>query len=206
MTVKLVWVTPNGDQLLGDMARVSNAKNQGKPAGKLIKYLIDNKHWSPLEMVNACVEIGTTRDIARQILRHRSFSFQEFSQRYAVVERAVEPREARLQDHTNRQNSITSDDETLHHWWKEVQQNLISTSVGIYNQALDRGIAKEVARAILPEGLTPSVMYMNGSLRSWVHYWSLRCDLATQKEHRVVAEETRKIILPHFPSIAVAVG
>lgn len=206
MTVKLVWVTPNGDQLLGDMARVSNAKNQGKPAGKLIKYLIDNKHWSPLEMVNACVEIETTRDIARQILRHRSFSFQEFSQRYAVVSSTAEPKEARLQDHSNRQNSLKSDDESLNGWWYGVQRELIRHNLAVYNEALERGIAKEVARVVLPEGLTPSVMYMNGSLRSWVHYWSLRCDVATQKEHRVIAEETRSIIIPHFPSIAPVVG
>lgn len=206
MTVKLVWVTPNGDQLLGDMARVSNAKNQGKPAGKLIKYLIDNKHWSPLEMVNACVEIETTRDIARQILRHRSFSFQEFSQRYALVSGAAEPREARLQDKHNRQNSIESDDKSLQQWWEGVQRKIIQSNLVAYNEALERGIAKEVARVLLPEGLTPSTMYMNGSLRSWVHYWALRCDKATQKEHRDIAKQTLNIIIPNFPSIREALG
>lgn len=208
MTVKLIWVTPDGDQLLGDMARVSNPQNQGKDAGRLVKYLMDHKHWSPFEMVNACVEINTTRDIARQILRHRSFSFQEFSQRYAGVDKLDVPaeREVRLQDTENRQNSIPVQDQKLAGWWRDVQCGLRDHASEVYHQALEKGIAKEVARAVLPEGLTPTRMYMNGSLRSWIHYWGERCAPATQAEHRSISNLTRSVVLCHFPSVQAALN
>lgn len=202
MGVRLVWATPNGEALIAEMARVSNPdnKNNTATAPKLIKYLIDNKHWSPFEMVNVCMEIVTTRDIARQILRHRSFSFQEFSQRYAVATSFISA-EARMQDEKNRQNSIETDDVALQGWWTDIQDRMIRESTLLYQLALDRGIAKETARKVLPEGLTESTMYMNGTLRSWLHYIDIRCDKATQKEHRLIAEQCRDIIKQLFPSI-----
>ena len=202
-SVKLVWVTPEAENLIARMARVSNPENQNNPASapKLLKYLIKNKHWSPFEMVNVCMEIETTRDIARQILRHRSFSFQEFSQRYAVTQNFVSTSEVRLQDEKNRQNSLYTDDLSLQNWWEGIQRRLIAETQFMYTSALDKGIAKEVARKLLPEGLTMSKMYMNGTLRSWLHYIDIRCDLATQKEHREVAEQCRDIIFAEFPSI-----
>lgn len=201
--VKLVWVTPDAEQLVARMARVSNPANQNNPASapKLLKYLIDNKHWSPFEMVNICMEIETTRDIARQILRHRSFSFQEFSQRYAVSEGFIQNSEARLQDDKNRQNSLATDDVGLKQQWEAIQRRVVTDAKLMYTKALDMGIAKEVARKLLPEGLTMSKMYMNGTLRSWLHYVSIRCDPATQKEHRDVAEQCRAIIFAEFPSL-----
>ncbi len=201
--VKLVWVTPEAEKLIGYMARVSNPANQDshETAPKLIKYLIKNKHWSPLEMVNVCMEIETTRDIARQILRHRSFSFQEFSQRYAVSEGFIQDSQARLQDTKNRQNSLYSDDISLQNWFEGAQRRLVDEAKFLYTAALDKGIAKECARVFLPEGLTMSKMYMNGTLRSWLHYIDIRCDNATQKEHRDVAEQCRDIIFAEFPSI-----
>jgi thymidylate synthase (FAD) len=202
MGVRLVWATPNGEALIAEMARVSNPdnKNNTATAPKLIKYLIDNKHWSPFEMVNVCMEIVTTRDIARQILRHRSFSFQEFSQRYAVANSFISS-EARLQDEKNRQNSIDTDDVITQTWWKDIQERMIRESSLLYKLALERGIAKEIARKVLPEGLTESTMYMNGTLRSWLHYIDIRCDKATQKEHRLIAEQCRDIIKQQFPNI-----
>jgi thymidylate synthase (FAD) len=202
MGVRLVWATPNGEALITEMARVSNPDNKHNTATapKLIKYLIDNKHWSPFEMVNVCMEIVTTRDIARQILRHRSFSFQEFSQRYAIANSFVSS-EARLQDEKNRQNSLETDDVITQSWWKDVQERMIRESTLLYQLALDRGIAKETARKVLPEGLTESTMYMNGTLRSWLHYIDIRCDKATQKEHRLIAEQCRDVIKELFPSI-----
>lgn len=202
MGVRLVWATPNGEALITEMARVSNPDNKHNTATapKLIKYLIDNKHWSPFEMVNVCMEIVTTRDIARQILRHRSFSFQEFSQRYAIANSFVSS-EARLQDEKNRQNSIETDDVLTQAWWKDIQERMIRESSLLYRLALDRGIAKETARKVLPEGLTESTMYMNGTLRSWLHYIDIRCDKATQKEHRLIAEQCRDVIKELFPSI-----
>lgn len=202
MGVRLVWATPNGEALVAEMARVSNPtnKNNTDTAPKLIKYLIDNKHWSPFEMVNVCMEIVTTRDIARQILRHRSFSFQEFSQRYAVANAFISS-EARLQDEKNRQNSLETDDVALQGWWTDVQERMIKEASLLYQLALDRGLAKETARKVLPEGLTESTMYMNGTLRSWLHYIDIRCDKATQKEHRLIAEQCRDIIKQQFPSI-----
>jgi thymidylate synthase (FAD) len=202
MGVRLVWATPNGEALVAEMARVSNPtnKNNTATAPKLIKYLIDNKHWSPFEMVNVCMEIVTTRDIARQILRHRSFSFQEFSQRYAVANTFASS-EARLQDDKNRQNSLETDDVVTQVWWANVQERMIMEASLLYRLALDRGIAKETARKVLPEGLTESTMYMNGTLRSWLHYIDIRCDKATQKEHRLIAEQCRDVIKELFPSI-----
>lgn len=202
--VKLVWSTHNQEQLLAYIARVSNEENQDNPktAPKLLSYLIKNKHWSPFEMVNVCMEIQTTRDIARQILRHRSFSFQEFSQRYAVAN-YFDLSEARLQDHKNRQNSLQTDDKELHEFWEELQTQVLIAAKQAYQAALNAGIAKEVARKVLPEGLTMSKMYMNGTLRSWLHYCDIRCDAATQKEHREVAEQCRKIIAELFPSLEI---
>ena len=190
--------------LVSYCARVSNPSNQNneETSKKLIKYLIKNKHWSPLEMVNVCLEIETTRDIARQILRHRSFSFQEFSQRYADPTKDLQfvTREARLQDSKNRQNSIELDDESeLHHAWKAKQELIIHESKMAYDWAIGNGIAKEQARAVLPEGLTMSRMYMNGTLRSWVHYIELRAGNGTQKEHMDIAKDCAFEIAKVFP-------
>jgi len=204
MKVTTVWATPEGEALVAYMARVSNPANQDnkETAPKLIQYLIKNNHWSPMEMVNICMEIETTRDIARQILRHRSFSFQEFSQRYAEVPSdGFEYGEARLQDSKNRQNSLESDDEYLKNWWIGMQHRAVADAEYIYQEALKKGIAKEVARKVLPEGLTTSRMYMNGTLRSWLHYVAIRCDPATQKEHREVALLCKQEIAKAFPSI-----
>ena len=203
--VSLVWVTPQAEELVARMARVSNPANQNNPASapKLLKYLIDNKHWSPFEMVNMCVEIKTTRDIARQILRHRSFSFQEFSQRYAVAQ-GFEMCEPRLQDEKNRQNSLETDDRQLAYWWEGAQRRVLQEAQFMYESALAKGIAKEQARKLLPEGMTQSSMYMNGTLRSWMHYVDIRCDKATQKEHREVAEKIRGIMIDQFPSLVTS--
>jgi len=184
-------------------ARVSNPTNQHnhESADRLIAYLIKHQHWSPFEMVNVTMEINTTRDIARQILRHRSFSFQEFSQRYADATKLgdFDIREARLQDEKNRQNSIETSDVALEAWW-DAQQKFISEQVHrIYAEAIDRGIAKEQARAILPEGMTRSTMYMNGTLRSWIHYIELRAGIETQKEHRDIARDAALEIVQEFP-------
>lgn len=194
-SVKLVWATPCAEDLIAHMARVSNPKGQENPenSDRLIRYLIKHQHWSPFEMVNICLEIKTTRDIARQILRHRSFSFQEFSQRYAEAT-DWDLSEARLQDTKNRQNSLETDDKELARWWQEEQQSLIRAAKSSYTNALQLGIAKEVARKLLPEGLTMSTMYMNGTLRSWIHYVQLRCGPETQKEHRVVAEQIKEVL------------
>jgi thymidylate synthase (FAD) len=185
-------------------ARVSNPTNQNnsETAEKLVRYLINNQHWSPLEMVSVCLEIETTRDIARQILRHRSFSFQEFSQRYADASQlGYELKEARLQDTKNRQNSIETDNNVLQRDWLRVQEGVISSSKFAYEWAIKKGIAKEQARAVLPEGITKSRMYMNGTLRSWVHYIQLRSANGTQKEHREVALACAAAIEPIFPMI-----
>ena len=183
----------NCQDLIAFCARVSNPSNQmnTETSDKLINYLVTHKHWSPLEMASACLEITTTRDIARQILRHRSFSFQEFSQRYADPTKDLDfvTREARLQDTKNRQNSIEVDDRVLQDEWEEKQKMIIEMSKMAYTWAVDRGIAKEQARAVLPEGLTISKMYMNGTLRSWVHYIELRTEAGTQKEHREIAKQ-----------------
>lgn len=196
------------NELVAWGARVSNPSNQNNSATapKLVQYLIRNQHWSPLEIVHVAMEIRTTRDIARQILRHRSFSFQEYSQRYADPTQDLEfvVREARLQDAKNRQNSIEVEDPRLQEEWDMMQQQVINSAKMAYQWASERGIAKEQRRAVLPEGLTESVMIMAGSLRSWVHYCQLRMDKATQKEHRIVAEQCWDIISHHFPDVKKA--
>ena len=201
---------PSTLDLIAYCARVSNPENQANTTTneKLVKYLIKHKHWSPLEMVSACIEIETTRDIARQILRHRSFSFQEFSQRYAdpTKDLSFEIRQARLQDTKNRQNSIALDPEmdghaVLQGTWKNRQQRVIDEALMAYKWAIDNGIAKEQARAVLPEGNTVSRMYVNGTLRSWVHYIELRGANGTQQEHMDIAHAIAKVIAEIFPLI-----
>jgi thymidylate synthase (FAD) len=192
----------SAQDIIGYCARISNPDNQSNSEnGKLLKYLIDNKHWSPFEMVDMVLEINTTRDIARQILRHRSFSFQEFSQRYAdpTKDLAVYMREARLQDTKNRQNSVETDDVGLQAWWDAQQKFLTTHSQRIYREALDKGIAKEQARAVLPEGNMQSRMYMKGNIRSWIHYCELRAGNGTQKEHREIAVKCAEILKNHMP-------
>ena len=195
-------------ELIAFCARVSNPSNQfnTETSDKLIRYLIKHKHWSPLEMVSACLEIETTRDIARQILRHRSFSFQEFSQRYADPTKDLDfvLREARYQDTKNRQNSVEMNmrndmDRQIAYQWEMMQQRVITEAKSAYEWAVSKGIAKEQARAVLPEGLTVSRLYMNGTLRSWVHFIELRSANGTQKEHREVARECAKVIAEVFP-------
>ena len=190
-------------ELIAFCARVSNPSNQNntETSEKLIKYLIKHQHWSPLEMVSACLEIETTRDIARQILRHRSFSFQEFSQRYAdpTKDLSFVLREARLQDTKNRQNSVENTNLALATWWEERQKRVIEEAKNAYEWAITNGIAKEQARAVLPEGLTVSRLYMNGTLRSWIHFIELRSANGTQKEHQEVARECAKVIAEVFP-------
>ena len=199
--------SPDGLNLLEQIAycaRVSNPANQHnlETSEKLVNYLIRNQHWSPLEMVSVCLKIETTRDIARQILRHRSFSFQEFSQRYAdPTKMSYELREARLQDTENRQNSVETEDTGLQYRWNMVQENVAALTKQSYDWAINNGIAKEQARAVLPEGMTPSVIYMNGTVRSWYHYCGLRSANGTQKEHREIAIEAAEVIntiLPGF--------
>ena len=189
--------------LVAYCARVSNPDNQNnkETSEKLVKYLMKHKHWSPLEMVSACLEIETTRDIARQILRHRSFSFQEFSQRYADPTKDLdfEIREARMQDPKNRQNSIPTDDFSIKHQWEEMQKDIIRASRHAYTWAIEKGIAKEQARAVLPEGNTVSRMYVNGTLRSWIHYIELRGANGTQLEHMEIAWAVADAIAKIFP-------
>ena len=198
----------DAQELIAYCARVSNPSNQlnTETSDKLIRYLVKHQHWSPLEMVSACLEITTTRDIARQILRHRSFSFQEFSQRYAnpVEDLAFVLRDARLQDNKNRQNSVevdlhTDDGRRLAWQWEQLQQGVITKAKEAYTWAIEHGIAKEQARAVLPEGNTVTRLYMNGSLRSWIHYIQLRAANGTQKEHILVAVECAKAIAKIFP-------
>lgn len=212
--VKLVALSkPNAEtgcktaeELIAYAARVSNPTNQNNQAtaGKLVRYLIRENHWSPLEMVHMTLEITTTRDISRQIIRHRSFSFQEFSQRYAESESFVN-REARLQDEKNRQNSVETDDQSLSETWQMKQAKATAEALDAYRWALSRGIAKEQARAVLPEGNTETTLYMAGSLRSWIHYCDLRRGNGTQKEHMIVADQCWDIIKTHFPDIVEAV-
>jgi thymidylate synthase (FAD) len=214
MSVKLIGVTApyaghnSAEDMIVYMARVSNPANQSMTRGdeKLIRYLIKNQHWSPFEMVNVVMEINTTRDIARQILRHRSFVFQEFSQRYAdpTKDLGFELREARLQDTKNRQNSIEVEDRDLQDKWNLMQQMVINNSQHAYEWAIQSGIAKEQARVVLPEGNTQSRMYMSGTLRSWIHYCELRRSNGTQKEHMEVADDCWKIIAEKFPNVARA--
>jgi thymidylate synthase (FAD) len=196
----------DAQDLVAFCARVSNPSNQlnTETSEKLIKYLIKNAHWSPLEMVSACIEITTTRDIARQILRHRSFAFQEFSQRYADPTKDLNfvTREARLQDEKNRQNSVVTDDTLLQNEWFRAQQRVIYAAKREYEWAIANGIAKEQARAVLPEGLIESRMYMNGSLRSWIHYIDVRDGNGTQKEHMEIAQACAHVISKIFPLAA----
>ena len=195
--------TMDAEDLVAYCARVSTPANQfnTETSERLIKYLIKHQHWSPLEMVSACIEIETTRDIARQILRHRSFSFQEFSQRYAdpTQDLSFVLREARLQDTVNRQNSIETEDKMLQIEWERAQQRVIYAAKREYEWAIANGIAKEQARAVLPEGLTVSRMYMNGTLRSWIHYIQLRSANGTQKEHMEIAKACAEVIAKVFP-------
>jgi thymidylate synthase (FAD) len=193
--------TLDAQDLISYCARVSNPSNQNnvETSERLLTYLAKEKHWSPFEMVSACLEITTTRDIARQILRHRSFSFQEFSQRYAEQAEFSNFRDARMQDHKNRQNSIETNDGDLKFEWLKQQSEVALAVRNAYAWALENGIAKEQARAVLPEGITESKMYMNGTLRSWMHYIELRSGNGTQKEHRDIAIECGKVLSPIFP-------
>lgn len=216
MTVKLVGVTKpilqglmseaTAEEFIAYCARVSSTNQNNPDTKKLLSYMVKNRHWSPFEMVNVVMEIETTRDIARQILRHRSFSFQEFSQRYAAVTEMSKPREARMQDTKNRQNSIETDDEKIQTQWQEMQGQQLLTAKLAYSWAIEHGIAKEQARVILPEGLTMSRMYMNGTLRSWMHYVDLRCGNGTQKEHREIAEACKAILMKEFPFLEALWG
>jgi len=211
-SVKLVAVTKpiieginTAEDFVAYAARVSNPSNQmnTETSGKLLKYLIKNQHWSPFEMVHATLEINTTRDIAHQIVRHKSFAFQEFSQRYADV-RAMgfTLAEARLQDQKNRQNSIELNDQVIQENWKQIQENVLRICTEAYDWAIRNGLAKEVARKPLPEGLTNTRLYMSGTLRSWIHYCAIRTDKSTQKEHRIVADQALLILKEEFPSIS----
>jgi len=203
MSVKLVWATPNIDETIAFIARVSNPDNQKNPLiENLLRFMEREGHVSPFEMANVCIEIETTRDIGRQILRHRSFSFQELSQRYKDVSDELMTaglREARMQDKRNRQNSVPCTNEVIAENWQDMQEKVFGIAKGAYEWAIERGIAKEQARALLPEGLTPSRMYMNGTVRSWLHYLRQRLDPSTQKEHRMIAEEVLKILTEVAP-------
>lgn len=210
MTVRLIAITkpaieecPDAGDLIAFCARVSNPANQAntETAPRLLSYLVRKAHWSPFEMASMTVEIRTTRAIAHQILRHRSFSFQEFSQRYAAV--LAEPiiSEARMQDAANRQASHETDDAELQAWWTDAQRGVAGAAASVYTAALKRGIAKEVARNVLPEGMTESVLYMAGTVRSFIHYCQLRCQPGTQKEHREVALGVREVLLEQFPAL-----
>lgn len=200
MKVSMRWITPEADKMIAYMARVSNPKaTEDDPHEKLIAYLLDHKHFSPFEMVCLCVEIETTRDIARQILRHRAFHFQEFSQRYSEAPEEPEFAVARLQDHKNRQNSIPTDDKLISKEWAFTQNAVWSCCWTAYKSALKLGIAKELARKLLPEGLTRTRMYMQGTIRDWLHYVSIRAGTETQREHRDVAWSIYRILQHELP-------
>ena len=203
MTKPMIEGIDTAEQFIAYCARVSNPTNQlnNETAEKLLPYCVKNKHWSIFETVNIVMSIETTRDIGRQILRHRSFSFQEYSQRYAAVAEMSEPRETRLQDQKNRQNSIETDNVALEESWDWRQEKLKALANEYYQWAIDNGVAKEQARVVLPEGLTMSRMYMSGSLRSWIHYCELRMGNGTQKEHREIATQCWNIIIEQFPSL-----
>jgi len=205
-TMPIIDGVNNLEEFIAYAARVSNPDNQMNTmtSPKLLKYLITHKHWSPFEMASAVMEINTTRDIGRQILRHRSYSFQEFSQRYAAVDaNGFTFRECRLQDHKNRQNSIETPQDTITaQWWYLMQQEVANLTSKIYTKALENGIAKEQARAILPEGLTPTTIYMAGTVRSWIHYCAERTKDGVQKEHRLIAQACMEELRPEIPSIA----
>lgn len=205
---RLIWSTPSGEDLLVYMARVSNPEGQerGDSPERLIRYLIRHRHWSPFEMVSACVEIEAPRDVSRQLLRHRSFAFQEFSQRYQTVEALPEAplREARMQDPKNRQNSLPCEDEEVKRWWLYRQHGLLCQAMMEYRNALRSNVAKEVARAVLPEGLTKSRLYMAGTLRSWLHFCSVRSGEDTQAETRQIAHEVADLLREVFPATWLA--
>ena len=204
-TASLVHITPNAEELISYMARVSNPSNQNNPqtSARLIKYLIQHSHWSPFEMVNMCVEISTTRSIAAQILRHRSFSFQEFSQRYADASQLGMPvvPQLRLQDSKNRQNSIEVEDEDL--FLKQEIKQLFKHSELVYKKLLEAGVAKECAREVLPLSM-PTKLYINGSIRSWLHYCDLRTSNGTQKEHAKIAGQVQDLLYQHLPNVCEA--
>lgn len=206
-SVQLVHITPNAEELIAYMARVSNPANQNntETSQRLIRYLIEHKHWSPFEMVNMCVEINTTRSIAAQILRHRSFSFQEFSQRYAKVAAVPQVPELRRQDHTNRQNSINDlDPYDVQGLRSEIERHFVE-SEKLYDRLLEFGVAKECAREVLPLA-TPTRLYMNGTIRSWIHYCQLRCANGTQEEHRVIAEGVYKLLQEYLPNVCLVLN
>ena len=205
--VKLIHITPNAEELITYMARVSNPANQSntETSQRLIRYLIEHQHWSPFEMVNMCVEIETTRSIAAQILRHRSFSFQEFSQRYAPVTEMPEIPQLRTQDTKNRQNSINNLDEELDKKFQLEIAKQYCQAYRLYRDMIDAGIAKECAREVLPLS-TPTKLYMNGTIRSWIHYCQLRCGNGTQLEHRMIAEGAYKLLQEHLPSVCAALS
>ena len=203
-SVQLVHATPDAESLVAYMARVSNPDNQDNPESeRLIRYLIKHKHWSPFEMVNMCVQIETTRSVAAQILRHRSFSFQEFSQRYAKVTKPANLPQLRRQDTKNRQNSIDDLDQSTVQEFNVKMQSLFDLSQSLYNEMLEAGVAKECARDILPLS-TPTKLYMNGTLRSWLHYCDLRCANGTQYEHKLIADQVKGLIEQEFPTIYAA--
>ena len=206
-TASLVHSTPDGDTLIAYMARVSNPSNQDntETSSRLIKYLIKHKHWSPFEMVNMCVEINTTRSISAQILRHRSFSFQEFSQRYAAITDSPVVPDLRSQDTKNRQNSIDDLDPYTVQDFQLKAQLLFDQSMLLYTEMLKAGVAKECARDVLPMS-SPTKLYMNGTLRSWIHYCDLRCGNGTQLEHKIIADECKKLIIQQFPLVSEALG
>lgn len=207
MTVKLMWATPEADKQIAFMARVSNPDNQDNAEFKrLLNYLMKHNHVSPFEMASMCVQIDTTRDISRQILRHRSFSFQEFSGRYEDMTKLGDmvERECRLQDMDNRQSSLECDDSDLLSWWGVAQHGTYEYAINTYQNALKHGIAKEQARALLPEGLTPTRLYMTGTIRSWLHYIQVRAGVETQKEHRVVAQGALEVLRQVAPITAAA--
>lgn len=204
MSVRLVWVTPEAEKHIVFCARVSNPDNQNNENYEgLLNYCKNHGHWSVFEMANACIEINAPRDITRQILRHRSFSFQEFSQRYAEVDKLPFSgyREARLQDTKNRQNSISLENNHLKEEWEEMQSTILYTVENFYKKALAKGMAKECARVILPEGLTPSRVYMSGTIRSWLHYLQVRQGNGTQKEHIEIANQIYKVLAKELPTI-----
>lgn len=205
--VELNWVTPNAEQVLVDDARISNPGSEGKPPHTLIGYLIKNQHWSPFEMANMSLKITTTRDIGRQLLRHWTLRPQEFSQRYADIRSLAESavyREARLQHPTNRQSSLPCEDPELAMWWQKTQKAVWDVAIQAYGEAVDMGIAKEVARVIMPEGLTPTVLKFNGNLRSWIHMYQLRSGHGTQKEATEIANQIGLYLRSYFPNVMAA--
>jgi thymidylate synthase (FAD) len=206
MSVELKWITPDAEDLIAYCARVSSTWQDNPNVTTIIRTMLKRRHWSPFEMAHACFEINTTRTIARQILRHRSFSYQEFSQRYATVSGEIILSEARDQHPTNRQSSVANIDPLVQEAWNRAQESIYAGALDVYNRALAKGMAKEVARNVLPEGLTPSRMYMVGSIRSWLHYLEVRLDEGTQKEHQLVAQEIFNSLNKELPTIFSAWG